>query len=310
MKTYFSYLYRTLIKRASIWIVFGIYWLCNIVILLIVPGVTKISPITLWSTDIVSLQGLFVLIVSVVSAVVVVFTFRASIEDETELVIVSKPLKRWKINLVKFIWVLIAAVFLALVTSVISLFTMCFGKYDPVTNAAGMMFDKMPALIGSICLGTIIVSLIYDSFGILVSMVGNKVQILVAIITTTIVLTVYNTISDFILTPLNAKMESKIGSKLTSFKAIDSEGNSYSYAYTYNQPNDDLYSLYEENSQLGNQIFEYFNFLAQQANLYQAFDVNDLKTNLGSMPFGAKAAYKTTIKSKDDTMSAYLQNEY
>ena len=207
MRTYFSYLFRTLIKRSSIWIVFSIYWLYAIVLLLIVPAVTHISPLTLWSTDLISLQGLFVVIISVVSGVLVVFAFRASIEDETELVIVSKPIKRWKLNLVKFTWVFIASIFLALITSLICLLTILFGPYDSVNNSGGMRFDKIPALVGSIWLGTIVTSFIFSSFGILVSMIGNKIQILITLVATSIVLMVYSLIGSFVLTPLSKQMQ-------------------------------------------------------------------------------------------------------
>ena len=310
MKTYFGYLFRTLVKRSSIWIVFAIYWLYALVILIIVPAVTHISPLTLWSTDVISLQGMFVVIISVVIGVVVVFAFRASIEDETELVIVSKPIKRWKLNVVKFSWTLIAALFLAFVTSIIALFTLCFGQYDAVNNTAGMRYDKLPALIGSIWLGTVVTSLIFAAFGIMVSMVGNKIQILVTLIATSIVFSVYATISTFVLTPLYKQMQGKIGNKLASIKTINQKGDDVSYAYTFNEPNDDLYDLYKQYPQTGNQIYQYFNFQAQQSGLYNAFDVNDLQLNLSSAPFGASAQYKTTIESKDDNLLNYLEQMY
>ena len=310
MRTYFSYLFRTLVKRSSIWIVFAIYWIYALVILIIVPAVTHISPLTLWSTDLISLQGMFVVIISVVLGVVVVFTFRASIEDETELVIVSKPIKRWKLNIVKFSWVLICSLFLALVTSIISLFTMCFGNYDAVNNPAGMNFDKIPALIGSIWLGTVITSLIYGAFGILVSMIGNRIQILVTLIATSIVFSVYATIASFVLTPLNKQMQGKIGNKLASFKTINQTGDNESYAYTFNEPNNDLYDLYKEYPQTGNQVYQYFNFQAQQSGLYNAFNVNDLDSTLESTPFGASAAYKTTIKNREDNLLNYFIKMY
>ena len=310
MRTYFSYLFRTLVKRSSNWIVFSIYWLYALVILIIVQATTHISPLTLWSTDMISLQGMFVVILSVVIGVVVVFAFRASIEDETELIIVSKPIKRWKLNLVKFAWTLIAALFLAFVTSVIALFTMCFGQYDAVNNPSGMRFDKMAALIGSIWLGTVVASLIFGAFGILVSMIGNKIQVLVTLIATAIVFSVYATIATFVLTPLYKQMQGKIGNKLASFKTISQSGNNTSYAYTFNEPNDDLYDLYLQYPQTGTQVYQYFNFQAQLSGLYNAFDVNDLTTNLQSTPFGASAQYNTSIESKDDNLLNYLVYMY
>ncbi|MCF0227360.1 MAG: hypothetical protein HUJ52_00895 [Malacoplasma sp.] len=188
--------------------------------------------------------------------------------------------------------------------------TILFGPYDSVNNSGGMRFDKIPALVGSIWLGTIVTSFIFSSFGILVSMIGNKIQILITLVATSIVLMVYSLIGSFVLTPLSKQMQGQIGNKLSSFKVINQSGKASAYANTFNQPNDDLYDLYLQYPQIGNQIYQYFNFQQQQAGLYNAFDVNDLELNLGSMPFGESASYQTNIKSKDANLLNYLQALY
>ena len=107
MRAYFSYLRSILLTKTSLWIVTSINWLFTLIVLIIVPVCVELAPMNIWNFEQISLQGMYIIINSAICAFLVIYIFRSGIEDQTELIIMSKPIKRSKIILAKFIWVLI-----------------------------------------------------------------------------------------------------------------------------------------------------------------------------------------------------------
>lgn len=312
MIAYFSYLGRVLLRQASVWIIMGVYWLYTLILLIVVPALAKVAPMTLWSNNSVfNLQWTFVLIISVSSAILVVFCFRQGVEEETELVILSKPIKRIKISLVKFAWVIIGGLIMGLGSAVVAIFTLALGKFDSVNNPKGMEYDKLIILIASLIVACLIITLFFGSLAILISLFANKLQVIVAIVSTAIVMQVYAMIVQFTLESMEDKINNKISDEnLISASITTSDGSQKNYAYVNTIDKLDLYDLYEELYTNTNSYFSYFNFLDQLSDLYNMFDLDSLNDALLSTTFGANAQYNTKMYTKQDNLQNLLVNTY
>lgn len=312
MRAYFSYLGRVLLRQASVWIIMGVYWLYTLVLLIIVPALAKVAPMTLWSnTSVFNLQWTFVLIISVSSAILVVFCFRQGVEEETELIILSKPIKRIKISLVKFAWVIIGGLIMGLGSAIIAIFTLALGKFDSVSNPKGMEYDKLIILMSSLIVACLIITLFFGSLAILISLFANKLQVIVAIVSVAIVMQVYAMITQFTLESMEDKINNKISDdNLISASITSFNGTQSNYAYVNAVDKVDLYDLYEELYSNTNSYFSYFNFLDQLSDLYNMFDLDSLNDSLLSTTFGANAQYNTKMYSKQDNLENLLVQTY
>lgn len=302
MRAYFNYLGKNIWTKAAIWIGLAIYWIYAAVLLLIIPGVTHVSPISLWTTDMVSLTGLFYVVLSVVSGLFVVYIFRMGIENETELIILSKPIKRWKISIDKYVWVMLGACVAAAGVTILILFTMCFGKYDNLTNPGGMKFDKVGVLIASVWVATFIIALVFSSIGILISNIANHIQILVALIASSVVVATFAIIVQAVVPSLATNIKTREGDFIRSRILINGDGQTQNYAYLNNQPADDLYEVYLDSSTTANRALQYINIGHQFSNLYNSFNLNNLDDLLEANPFGQSVNYDTIIKNSDDNL--------
>lgn len=310
MKAYFCYLGASIWKKPSIWITFGIFWLYTAVLLLIVPAIAKISPLVIWGSSYVSLQFLYVIVLSAVSALLVVFIFREGIETETELIVLSKPIKRFKISICKLLWTIIGVGIICLVASIIALFTLCFGRYDLVTNPQGMKFDKLPALIGSIWLASYVISFVFDGIGIVLSNYLRHLQIIIVLVATSIIISAYSVIVRSIIPTTEKKIVDKTGGDIESRIVTDGHGHTTTYAFMKSTPAADLYDVYYHQKGTGTQVAQYFNFCNQFESLYSTFDLNNQDEDMAANSFGQVAKFNTTISSQEDNLLNDLVNCY
>ncbi len=305
MFSYFRYLGKCVWTKAAIWVSFGICWLYTLVLLIIVPAVTSVSPITLWTTDLVNLQSIYIIILSVICGLLVVYIFRIHIENETELIILSKPIKRYKISIAKFLWVILSACVLAIGLTIIAIFTLCFGKYNSTTNPSGMNYDKILPLIGSLWLATLIISLIFDAVGILISSFASRIQIMVTLVGSSVIITTYDLLINLVAPDLLDNINNKVGDTLNTYKFINSDGTNLSYAYLENQPASDLYDVYTETYSKANKIEQYINICKHFSNLYSSFDLNDLDKTLSSKNFGDSVIYDTIVNQNNTFLNNF-----
>lgn len=99
-KNYFLFSFALISKKISIYISISIYLLLILAYTLIVPLVSEDPPIRLFLFPIAPSFLLFAMVV--VSCFIAIEIFRTPIDDGTELLVVSKPLDRRQICLVKF----------------------------------------------------------------------------------------------------------------------------------------------------------------------------------------------------------------
>ena len=103
---------------------------------------------------------------------------------------------------------------------IIALFTYCFGQYDPVNNVGGIVFSKVPLLIGSLIIGPFVVNLLFSGIGILISKFGNKLQVIISVTMISIAISIYDIMGSVVLNSTKDNIETKYGGKINSFASI------------------------------------------------------------------------------------------
>lgn len=312
MRVYFAYLGKVVLRKPPVWITMAVYWLYTLVLLIIVPAAANIAPMTLWTSNAVfNLHWTQVLIAAVCSCVMVVFCFRQGVEEETELIILSKPIKRIKISVVKFFWIIIGGLIMGCGSALIAIFTLCLGQYDSVSNPKGMEYNKLIILMASIISASLIITLFYGSIGVIASLFANKLQVIVTVVSIAILMQVYAMVTSRTLSSLNDKISNEISDEnLVSVAITDSKGNKQNYAYTKSLDKTDLYQLYKKLYTKTNSYFSYFDFLNQLSNLYNIYNLQSQNDALLSTNFGENPSYDTKMYSQQDNIQNLILDYY
>ena len=310
MFAYFRYLSKVIFTKVPLWCVVGISYLFTFIFIILIPLIIKVSPLSIWNFDIVNIQATFIIIDAVKSSLLVVYAFRNDIEDGTELIIYSKPLRRTKILISKFIWILLGGLVISMGYVIIALFTYCFGQYDPINNVGGIEFSKVPSLIGSLIIGPFIVNLLFGGIGILISKFGSKLQIVISVTMISIAISVYDIVGSAVLNSIQDNIEAKYGGKINSFSSKTSNSKFENYAYYNTQPGTDLYYAYKENQDIGNTTYQYLNICKQLSSFYKLFNVDDIDNILETTPFGSSANYTFKISSPENVLLKDFVNNY
>ncbi len=277
MRSYFQYLGVIALKRPSIWITFALYWIYTIILLFLVPILSGIGPIAVWSNTLFNLQSNFIMILGVAIALLVGTIFRKSIEDQSELLVISKPIKRWKINTIKFIWVLIMTSILIFGCWIIIALTPILGQYDPLNNEKGIPFDKIFPLMLAMTLAGYVISFLFSSIAIFLSLIATRIQIIITLITINVVFSVYNSVSTLVLDNLKSRIEGNypnVSVESISINSTKSDVESFAYI-SEGKERYDLYQIYEENNPKINALAQVINFNNQWSNLYSSFNLVD-----------------------------------
>lgn len=302
MRSYFQYLGVIALKRPSIWITFSLYWIYTTVLMFIIPFLSGIGPIAIWSNTIINLQSNFIMILGIAMALLVGIIFRKGIEDQSELLIISKPIKRWKINTIKFFWVLIMTSILVIGCSIIIGLTPILGQYDPLNNPKGIAFNKILPLMMAITLASYVIGFLFSSIAIFLSLIATRIQIIITLITINVVFSVYNNVSSLVLENLKSKIESNYPNvAIDSISINTTNSNVQSFAYlTEGNDHYDLYNIYEENRPKINALAQTINFNSQWSNLYSSFNLIDQNDLEQTTEFGYNPKLNTHINQNEN----------
>lgn len=310
MFVYFRYLSKVIFSKIPLWVVVFVGYLFELIFLIVVPAIIKTSPILIWNFDMINIQTTFITIEAIKSALLVGYAFKNDIEDGSELIIYSKPIRRVKILMPKLTWVILATILFSIGYVIISLFTMTFGKYDAVNNPSGMPYDKIPSLVASLIIGPFIVGLIFSSLAAFIGSFANKLKIFVSVTIIAIVISIYDIIGSAVMTSKSTSIVSKAGGSIKSFSIKTNDLTSNNFAYYNTTPVTDLYEANNETTDLSNFVYQILNISYQLSNFYKLFNLDDINTTLKTSTFGQFSRFATTIKSKDDTLLKYLENIY
>ncbi len=139
----------------------------------------------IWSERGTIAQIMVSYMLSFFSAILVVYIFRSSLEDGSELIIQSKPLKREKLILIKFLIFALYTVFFSLLTIVF----MFAALFIPNSNK-NIIFS----VIATIAALTFIEIMFFGSMGTLLSLFFNKIVVFIGITTINILSIIYSII--------------------------------------------------------------------------------------------------------------------
>lgn len=332
-RKFYSYLFRLLGKKKPVWVVNGLIWLFYSLILLIIPGSLNVSSLYLWSNSMFNFNIMTIIFLSIYCCTITVEIFNQPREDGSELLIFSKPISRWKIINAKFSIFLTYVLINLLVDMIFPLLSLCFGIYDPLTNANGIKLEDLGWIILSILIAGTIVCLFFGSISILISMKANIPVVKVSTICIAIIFELISMIMPVIVKSPASIATDKHGVTMevsNYYSNKDKRAKSFIMADDGVISDDTVYAnTYELNKEIqkesGLQILNSIDIGGQMASIYQlgslsGSDSADITT------YGANSAMKFTIKPNwnifnvNDPMfsndfrpmiyPSYSQNEY
>ncbi|MBP5256935.1 MAG: ABC transporter permease [Mycoplasma sp.] len=310
MFVYFRYLAKVIFSKIPLWLITIVGYVFALTFLIIVPALTKTSPILMWNFDVINIQTMFITVEAIKSALLIGYAFKSDVEDGSELIIYSKPLKRIKILLPKLLWIILANLLFDIGYVLIGLSTMAFGKYNAISNPSGMQYDKVLSLVGSLIIGPFIVGLIFSSLSMFIGNFGNKLKILISVSIVAIVLSIYDVIGSVVMSSKSKTITSKHDGTINSFTIRTNDLKSNNFSYYNTQPAVDLYDIDKANLDKGNYIYQILNINYQLSNFYRLFNLDDVKTTLEVSTYGEYPKFKSFIRSKEDNLLKYLENVY
>ncbi len=137
MWAYLKFLYLSILKKISTWIIFFIYVLSILLIIYILPAILHQSLQT--TIGYVSIILFIIVIIATCASFIAASIFRSGIDDGSELLVLSKQLKRLNIIWAKVIVLITIQLFISLFCGFLVVFTK-FYKYgvdNPITYIFG-----------------------------------------------------------------------------------------------------------------------------------------------------------------------------
>ncbi|MDR0739379.1 MAG: ABC transporter permease [Mycoplasmataceae bacterium] len=245
---------------------------------------------------------------SVICSIVAVVIFREGRDDGTELIIMSKPIKRIKIILVKFLCFLLIIFTATISAMILALGMFFFGEYDPMKNPNGVVYKDVLNIELGILLGNIVACLFFGSIAILVSVISGKIPIMVTTIGIAIVFNLINMVLPVTIKTPNKYISDQYSISMDSTRYIDVNGNfhdatnaAYVKYFTddHNDPNVNLNTLYYANQGTKNTFNSFASYLdigQQMSGLYNAF--TETKDTEEHSAFGSKINHRYNINNE------------
>lgn len=229
-RRYYPFLLLNVCKKKSVWAIFVLYLFALVLYLYIVPSIMHQSPFLIWSQTIMSVQSVLSYISAIFSSLLILAIYKNFRDDGTELLIVSKPISREKMLLVKAAVYLTWSLMFSLATTFIGLFIYCF---DVPSN-------QQSGLIGSIFFTTLIFLIIFGAITLIVSIYLNKIWVILFSILLCAFSNIYYVIikyADIVKTPTDSYLSSG-DTQISTMNYLNSDGWTYSqYANIVNEKN-------------------------------------------------------------------------
>lgn len=222
---FFRFAWKLLLKKTSLYVAVFAYFILVLTFSLVVPMLSGSNPITIISNPIMSMFLLFGM--AVVSCFIAIEIFRTSIDDGTELLVVSKPLSRREIVFVKLTVFIVSILVVSLLTGAIG--ATSFISTNSYVN------DNINIVIGFF-VGSFVVGMIFGSLATIISVYAKKVIAMLLTIAIAFALMVYSLLSSFVIdNPVNVldKNDEKIAP--VSIVNFEKSGNELSKNMTLTQ---------------------------------------------------------------------------
>lgn len=207
-KNYFIFLFKQVWRNPFTHIFSTLYFLLLLLYSLVLPLITKDSPITTFSVPLTSLFLVF--LSAIVFTFISILIFRAPIDDGTEILIVTKPLSRFEILVVKVVvyilYVVIIGTFGSILTTII--YVHPFSYYE----------DNIKIIFGTF-IGTLTCGLLFGGLTTIVATFFRKTVVMLISVSIVVFFMLYSLLSVFVISnPL--KVLSKQGTSLLPISLI------------------------------------------------------------------------------------------
>jgi len=188
--TYYKFLFITTIKKRPIWITWLLYLLTCIAFLIILPAVARMNTLQVWANTTMAVCQTFLgMTVALFTAVLGIHIFKDGLEEGTELIIISKPLSRFKVTFTKF---MIFATF-CLMVNVSSLIITAFTVFLPTTEIKFYW-----GLIVSMFIGNLVAFGVFGSIAILLTIKFAKIGVIITNIIISLIFLIYQCLTLFV----------------------------------------------------------------------------------------------------------------
>jgi len=181
--TYFKFLFVTTIKKRPVWITLLLMLITCTMFIIVLPAVARMNPLQVWAnTTMTACQSFFGMTIALFSAVLGIHIFQDGIAEGTELIILSKPIKRYKIILTKFFVFGTFCLLANLLTVIITCFTIFLPSVE-VKFYWGMVISML--------IGNAVTFMFYGAIAILLTVRVAKTGVIVVNILTSLILIIY-----------------------------------------------------------------------------------------------------------------------
>ena len=210
--TYLKFTFLNTIKKKPIWVTWLLYLFAVSCFLILVPAIGRINTLQLWANTALPICQTFTgMMAAIFTAILAINIFKDVNEEGTELIIISKPISRFKIVLTKF---LVFGFFCLVVNLSCVLLTAC----TILIPTAEKQFYV--GLLVSTLIGNAISFAVFGFIAILLTVNVAKVGVIIVNIALSLVFLIYQTLTVFVFkTPLKAMSDYNVGA--SSYIVLD-----------------------------------------------------------------------------------------
>lgn len=184
---YANFVFRLLAKKIAFYLLIFFYLLVIFVYSFLIPTLAKQSPYTTFTFP--TFSALLVVVVGAVFSYFAIEIYRSPIEDGTELIILSKRIKRSHIFVTKYLVFFLVTIALAFCGSVISLFS--------YATFYGVYRDNLLIFVG-IFVASVVIGLLFGNIAILLSLYTRKIVSFLIVIGSIFLVTIASIVSAII----------------------------------------------------------------------------------------------------------------
>ncbi len=212
---YIFYIIKTTFTKKSVIFSACLFLFCMVCFLIILPVVSNLNVLSIWSNTALPIaQSYLILNSAIFTAILASYIFRESLDDGTELIIISKPISRTKIILSKFIAFSLMCLIINIFSLIIVLITFALPQM-PMQYAWQLLFSTF--------LGNIVAFTTFGAIAILFTCFFNKTAVIMLNICVVILLFVIQIILMItVSTPMLLTFQEHVTT--TSFSQQDKNG--------------------------------------------------------------------------------------
>ncbi len=193
--TYFKFLFVTTAKKKSVWITWLLFAFTCISFIILLPLLATMNTLQVWANTTMSICQTFMgMVAGLYTAVLSINIFKETNEEGTELIVISKPISRFKIVMSKFVVFGVYCLLVNISTVLITMFTAFLPRTEP---------QFYVGLLISMFIGNAVTFAIFGSISILLTINFAKVGIIITNVIISLAFLIYQSLTLFVFsTPL------------------------------------------------------------------------------------------------------------